>query len=478
MYSFLFFPNILLENNNKFNRLKIIYSRKMAELCTGYIDQESCTNVRETNNWCAECGKYFLPMYYRYKKIEERYNFNDLGNLDTYSPKQLTFIYTKLKKVIQLREEIMEFGLQPAKRDVGHAHRIKVLENIASEIISVLEKKYSEPVIENADSDDSESDSDNSEPELNQTEDPIKLKKIEKPPNQVVDCTEYVDNFCLDLSDAMMAKASETLAPKFGRYFLRTFLLQQKLFNSFCMHVHDIIGDKLHNKKGKTYAYSFSIQDTGHRYIKISEMLPALLNGNVMYEGDKKYKHSLNKYACNNKFDNLNQMLALYQNLPQLVPPIPIQSIIFDLKDGEESEILTLRKLPNAPEDYYRSLMKKIELIKTRGPKSIICMNNCFRTLSFSEIMPDEQLATFITLSPQLDSIRIATAKQKKADQSVNIECTEFDSVNMEHFKCLCSMSAVIRLTKSYFPQMNDETWEKYLSVCTYYSPYIFMSSV
>lgn len=473
--------------------------------CLSFLEEKECSNERINNNWCQYCTNILLPSYLKYKKIEEKYhNINIISNLSKMNIDQLIKIYVMITNNIELRNLVTYSGFSPKHRDTGHFVKIQSLEYYKEKIEKLLSLKYGE---NNIGSLISESDSaQNQEIQGNEGSDEVKkIDKIQKNQKKqkygktklpkkpeykpspeelrqleafdIVSLTRYVyDNVCADL----LTFADQLLRPKFGGYFVRSFVLQQRLFNRLCMHGTDILAANAKFKKSKKHIfYIMNYKETDHRFLKYSEVVSRL-------KGEKFSISEFTPERLNGKrtdvrvngFDLFNIALIIYDHLPLDLPPY-IDWIKYGLTDVEADEVLsevTKRTICPETSNYRDSILCKLRLMKTRKCKNTTCFNNCVRASTLGDVSKDEELRCTLTVSDRTGFVEIITSKKKKLTRETRDIKTDKDLVNMTNHRCLCSQSVVIKLNPEQFKigKICDD-WLYMLDLLTMHSPYIFI---
>lgn len=453
--------------------------------CLSFINGKICRNGRNEGNWCEYCVRILLPKYNRYKKLEERYyNLSVAAEMDGYDTHQLLRIYARISEIIRLREEVRNLGFRPEYRDLGHLQRIEGLYNFLQRVEKILTKKYEETEIkqEQTEVDDSEEDLPNvgeavisvsiPKPIIRKTEEEL----MEQNNTYARSCSDFIRNIMtVDLFEA----AYNFTSTKFGKMFVRAFILQQNAFKTLCHHGEDIVRENSRFRASKStrqpQGITVSISNIKHRYVSHREIIHRLCRGEYrIHEIPVDRKYTASCLPTVTQYDIPSHMIKLYQYFPHIELPKYIEYIKFEIDDSILSEINTVwEKIPEPQEKYVRALKNKIELLKTRKGKSMVCFNNCVRVDKLSRVEADEQLVVELLPSLQTNLMAIRTIKQKKDNPGVDLEATIYDRVDVSGFKCDCTDVVVIKLRRNEFDFVRN--WEYFLCVNTIYSPYIFI---
>jgi hypothetical protein len=164
-------------------------------------------------------------------------------------------------------------------------------------------------------------------------------------------------------------------------------------------------------------------------------------------------------------YDLFNYLLILYEHLPQIPLPEHISWIKHEL--DEEIEISE-----EVLDGYTNSVRVKLDLLRTKKAKSVVCLNNCIRATKLGEIREDEELVTYIFPVVEKKSVGICTSIKSKKFDTIRVY-GEADIIKTENMKCSCSHTAVIKINRSYFNSVTD--WDTFLQAITISSPYIFI---
>jgi hypothetical protein len=440
--------------------------------CLSYINQITCDGITDGKNWCTYCAKILVPLNVKYKKLEAKYE--KIEDLNSLSFSELIKMYADIGKVADLRTYVSINGFIPEMRDEGHAIKIQMLKELQSKIEQVLSAKQSTPILDDGSDSESESEEIQSTPPMvptkmvkNEVVYPKKIQKNKK--EEILTFRDSAARIYSIIIDSLLDCSEQFLDTKFGNNFVRAFILQQKAINSFCQHGRDIAakrikycGYKKPKSPPKKLSCIMSLDDIKHRYITHEE---------VMYEITKE-KFMLSESDSEDimgrtftDYDLFNYLLILYEHLPQIPLPEHISWIKYDVDEKMEfsEEVL---------EGYASSVKFKLDLLRTKKAKNIVCLNNCLRATKLGEIGEDEELATYIFPVPEKKSIGICTSIKLKNFDTLTVY-GEADIIKTENMKCSCSYTAIIKINRAYFNSVTE--WDTFLQGITISSPYIFV---